>query len=132
VWYWDTSFSNNDIGDACLSGRCGGLVLPVDAHPDLLLRADGKVWSTAVQSHDSTFGLQATAPVCLHRLSVQSCFGGLPANPLFDDRMDYWVAPNPAINHLGWAGVAVPKTGTTIRVVSTSAQGNFMQVLVNK
>jgi len=25
----------------------------------------------------------------------------------------------------------VPKTGTTIRVLSTSAQDNFMQVLVN-
>lgn len=132
VWYWDTSYTNNNVGDACLSGRCGGLVLPVDAHPNLLLRADGKVWSTSVQSHDSTFGLQATDPVCLHRLSVQSCFGGLPANPLFDDRMDYWVAPNPAINHFGWAGVAVPKTGTKIRVVNTSADGNFMQVLVNK
>ncbi len=132
VWYYDTSYANNNVGDACLAGRCGGLVLPVDAHPDLLMRTDGKVWSTAVQSHDSTFGLEATDAVCLHRFSVASCFGGLPANPLFDDRMDYWMAPNPAINHFGWAGVAVPKTGTTIRVVGTSAQGNFMQVLVNQ
>ncbi len=132
VWYWDTSFEDNNVGDHCSAANCGGLVLPVDAHPALLIRADGLVWGTAVQSHDSTFGLQPTTPVCLHRLSVESCFGGLPANPLFDDRMDYWVAPNPAINHFGWAGVAVPKTGTTIRVINTSAQENFMQVQVNK
>jgi immune inhibitor A len=132
VWYYDTSFDNNNVGDACLAGRCGGLVLPVDAHPALLMRPDGRVWGTAVQSHDSTFGLEATDAFCLHRNSVQDCIGGLPANPLFDDRMDYWVAPNPAINHFGWAGVAVPKTGTTMRVVGTSTQGGFMQVLVNQ
>ncbi len=39
VWYYDTSFADNNVGDNCLSGRCGGLFLPVDAHPDLLLRA---------------------------------------------------------------------------------------------
>jgi immune inhibitor A len=41
------------------------------------------------------------------------------------------VPPNPAVGHFGWSGVAVPKTGTTIRVLSTSAQDNFMQVIVN-
>jgi immune inhibitor A len=132
VWYWDGSFSDNNVGDACLAGRCGGLVLPVDAHPELTLRPDGKVWGTAVQSYDSTFGLQATDRVCLHRAGLESCFGGLPANSLFDDRIDYWKEPIPSINHFGWAGVAVPKTGTTIRVLNTSAQGSFMQVQVNK
>jgi immune inhibitor A len=132
VWYWDSSFGDNNVGDNCAANRCGGLVLPVDAHPALLMRPDGKVWGTAVQSHDSTFGLQATDAVCLHYRDAESCIGGLPANPLFDDRMDYWVAPNPAINNFGWASVPVPKTGTTIRVVSTSAQNNLMQVLVNK
>jgi len=132
VWYYDTSFDNNNVGDACAAGHCGGLVLPVDAHPDLLIRADGKVWGTAVQSHDSTFGLQATPLVCLHRLSVESCVGGLPANPLFDDRMDYWVSPDPSINNFGWASVQVPKTGTTIRVINTSTQDNFMQLLINR
>jgi immune inhibitor A len=41
------------------------------------------------------------------------------------------VAPTPAIGHLGWSGVKVPKIGTSIRVVSVSAQDGFMQVLVN-
>ena len=46
--------------------------------------------------------------------------------------MSYWVAPDAKIGNKGWAGVDVPKTGTTIRVVSQSAKGAFMQVLVNK
>jgi immune inhibitor A len=132
VWYWDSSFSDNNVGDHCAANNCGGLVLPVDAHPNLLIRADGKVWGTAVQSYDSTFGLQPTDAYCLHRSSVESCFGGLPGNRLFDDMQDYWVAPDPSINHFGWTSVPVPHTGTTIRVLNTSAQGNFMQVHVNK
>lgn len=133
VWYYDTSFEDNNVGDNCAGGRCGGLFLPVDAHPDLLLRPDnGQVWRPRIQSYDSTFGLQATDVVCLHMNSVEGCYGGLPANPKFDDTQAYWFPPNPAIGHLGWASVPLPATGTTIRVKSVSAQGNFMQVDVNK
>lgn len=133
VWYYDTSFEDNNVGANCASGRCGGLYLPVDAHPALMLRPDnGNVWRPRVLSYDSTFGLEPTDVVCLHMNSVEGCYGGLPANPKFDDMQSYWVAPDPSINHLGWASVQVPHTGTTIRVVSVSAQGNFMQVLVNK
>lgn len=133
VWYYDTSFADNNVGDNCGGGRCGGLVLPVDAHPNLLLRPDnGQVWRPRIQSYDSTFGLEKTDVICLHINSVEGCYGGLPANKKFDDSQSYWVAPNPSIGHLGWSSVPVPNTGTTIRVVSVSAQGNFMQVHVNK
>jgi immune inhibitor A len=134
VWYYDTSFPDNNVGDNCASGRCGGLFLPVDAHPDLLLRPDnGKVWRPRVQSYDSTFGLEKTDKICLHTSStVSQCYGPLPANPLFNDNNSYWVAPNSAINNFGWASVIVPHTGTTIRVKSISSLGTFMQVDVNK
>jgi len=133
VWYYDTSYADNNVGDTCLAGRCGGLYLPVDAHPSLLLRPDtGKVWRPRIQSFDSTFSLDPVDLVCLHANSQPACYGGGSGNPLFDDTKNYWVPPNPAIGHLGWSGVQVPKTGTTIRVVSTSAQDNFMQVIVNK
>ena len=36
IWYLDYSFADNNVGDNCLSGRCGGLFLPVDAHPELV------------------------------------------------------------------------------------------------
>lgn len=134
IWYYDTSFPDNNIGDYCAAGRCGGLYLPVDAHPALMIRPDnGKVWSPRVQSYDSTFGLDPTDKICLTRSDTFSaCYGPLAAVPLFNDMLDWWVSPNPAINNFGWSGVNVPKTGTTIRVVSTSAQDNFMQVHVNK
>ena len=133
VWYYDTSFADNNVGDACLSGRCGGLFLPVDAHPSLLQRPDnGKAWRPRVQAYDSTFGVEPVDRVCLNANSIQQCYGGQAGNPLFDDTQSYWVPPNPAIGHFGWSGVQVPKTGTTIRVLNTSAQDNFMQVQVNK
>ena len=134
VWYYDTSFADNNVGDNCLAGRCGGLYLPVDAHPNLLLRPDnGKVWRPRIQSYDSTFGLQKTDQICLHTSStVSQCYGNLPANPKFDDTQSYWVAPNPAIGHFGWSSVPLPGIGVTIRVKGVSAQGNFMQVDVNK
>ena len=133
VWYYDTSFADNNVGDSCLSGRCGGLFLPVDAHPELMLRPDnGQVWRPRVQSYDSTFGLEPTDAICLHLNSIEGCYGGLPANPKFDDTQAYWFPPDASIGHLGWASVPLPATGTTIRVMSVSAQGNFMQVLVNR
>ena len=103
----------------------------MDAHPDLLLRPDGKVWRPRIQSFDSTFGLQATDEICLHFNSVGQCYPSLPANPKFNDNKSYWVAPDPSINNFGWSSVPVPHTGTTIRVVSYSNSGNFMQVIVN-
>jgi immune inhibitor A len=130
VWYYDESFPDNSIGDHCASGRCGGLFLPVDAHPDLLVRPDGRVWRPRVQSYDSTFGLQPTDQICLHLNSVNQCYGGLPANSLFDDTQSYWVAPNPAVGNFGWASVPLPATGVKIQIVNVSAQGDFMQVLV--
>ena len=134
VWYYDTSFADNNVGDNCASGRCGGLFLPVDAHPSLLLRPDnGQVWRPRIQSYDSTFGLERTDQVCLHTTStVSQCYGNLPANPVFDDTKSYWVAPDASIGNFGWSSVPVPNTGTRIRVVSTSAQGSFMQVVVNR
>ena len=120
------------MGDNCAAGRCGGLDLPVDAHPGLLIRPDnGKVWRPRVQAYDSTFGLSPTDLVCLHANTVEQCYGNLPANPVFDDTQSYWVAPNAAIGNFGWASVPLPATGTTIRVTSTSAHGEFMQVQVS-
>lgn len=135
VWYLDYSFPDNNVGDNCLSGRCGGLFLPVDAHPDLLIRPDnGKVWRPRVQSYDATFGTQKTDKICLHTNSTTvQCYGGLKGNPVFDDTQSYWVAPNPAIGNFGWASVPLPGYGVKLRVVSQSDKvGDVMEVKVNK
>ncbi len=135
VWYLDYSFADNNVGDNCASGRCGGLFLPVDAHPDLLLRPDnGQVWRPRIQSYDSTFGTEKTDKICLHvNTTFVQCYGGLKANPLFDDTKSYWVAPNPAIGHFGWASVPLPGFGVKIRVANMEDKpGSFMEVKVNK
>jgi len=129
VWYYDTSFPDNNVGDHCAAGRCGGLFLPVDAHPRLMKAPDGQVWRPRIQSYDSTFGLDTTDRIKLHKDSVGRWYGGLRANPSFDDSRSYWVAPDPSIGNFGWSSVPVPNTGTTIRVIAQ--QGVWMTVLVN-
>ena len=132
VWYYDESFFNNDVLANCEAGRCGGLYLPVDAHPELLMRADGQVWRPRVQSYDSPFGLKKTDKVCLHFNSEKSCFGGLKGNPVFDDTQSYWFPPDPDIGHFGTASVPLPGFGVTIRVLSVKQAGGaeWMRVRV--
>lgn len=135
VWYLDYSFEDNNVGDHCLDGNCGGLFLPVDAHPELLTRPDnGQVWRPRVQSYDATFGKDKTDKICLHTNSTTvQCYGGLKGNPLFDDTQSYWVAPNPAIGNFGWASTPLPAIGVKIRVTDQSDKvGGTMEVKVNK
>jgi len=61
--------------------------------------------------------------------------------PTFDDRNTYWFATDghtggpggthPGRYQPGWYSVDVPKTGTTIQVVSQSKQGNQLNLQVN-
>jgi immune inhibitor A len=137
VTYWDTDQSNNNV----FTHRGEGRILPVDAHPEPLMRTfdypQGPVlsaWSTTIQSFDSTFGLEPTDSVTLPffgRFNATSPFmqfsatlPSLPAVPVFNDLNSWWSPVTP------FASVIVPKTGTTIRVVSTSAQNSFMQIQV--
>jgi len=118
--YWDTSERNNQVRRH--PGQ--GLLLPIDAHPAVMYRADGGVWRNRVQTYDSTFGLQSTDALTLHWLSQPSYHPSLPAVPVFDDNNQYWNPDNP------WGGVINPNTGTQIRVKSISTRGSFMQIEV--
>lgn len=120
IHYWDTSQADNNT--SVHPGE--GLILPIDAHPAPLVRTTGVVWSGRVQSYDSTFGLEPTDPLTLHRVGVENNYPSLPAAPVFNDLLDYWSPVTPL------AGVKAPKTGTTIQVINTNAQGNFMEVHV--
>ncbi len=146
VSYWDEDQTNNNT-----STHPGeGLALPIDAHPEPLRRVvsyDGQnwtfnPWSATVQAYDSTFGLEATdaAYIAIHGRSTppagspagtpnrvvefEVSHPTLPAVPVFRDLNNYWFSATPA------AGVIAPRTGTSIRVVNTSAQGTMMQVHV--
>jgi len=124
ISYWDTSFDSNAVASHCASGRCGGLILPIDAHPTPLITGFGSNWRPRVQSYDATFGFEPTDAVELHLFSVPSSHPSLPAVPMFDDRNSYYDASNP------WHSVITPVTGTQIRIKSVSAKGSFMQVEV--
>jgi immune inhibitor A len=137
VSYWNAQYTDNNVG----AHPGAGLVLPVDAHPGLLYeptddegsdRANGESWRPRIQSYDSTFGRQTTDRITLHDpdTGVAGTYGGLPAVPVFDDRQDWYVAPGEQPDANGWTGVDVPRTGTRITVVSTSAHDSFMQVRV--
>jgi immune inhibitor A len=138
ISYWNEQYADNNVG----AHPGAGLVLPVDAHPGLLYeptddegadRTDGESWRPRVQSYDSTFGRQPTDRITLHDpdTGVAGTYGGQPAVPVFDDSKDWYVAPGEQSDANGWTGVDVPRTGTTITVVSTSAQDSFMQVRVD-
>ena len=124
ISYWDTSFTDNDMFSHCNAGRCGGLLLPIDAHPEVMYRPDGGIWLNRIQTYDSTFGLKDTDPITLHWIGEESHHPGLPAVPIFDDNNQYYRPANQ------YGGVINPHTGTQMRVKSVSAHGNFMQVEV--
>lgn len=118
--YWDTSQTDNNTS----SHPGQGLILPIDAHPTAMINGAGDPWRARVQSYDSTFGLEPTDALTLHWFGVESHHPSQPAVSTFDDTKSYYDPAAP------YASVIVPNTGTTIRVKSVSAQGNFMQVQV--
>ena len=122
ISYWDTSQSDNST-----SAHPGeGLILPIDAHPQTMYRADGGIWRPRIQSYDSTFTLAPTDALTLHYLSQPSYHPSQPGVSVFNDMIQHY---NPEVPT---AGVLHPNTGTTIRIKSISALGSFMQVAVNK
>lgn len=122
ISYWDSSFTDNNTSEH----PGGGLILPIDAHPNALVRPDNLKWRARVQAYDSTFSLGPTDGITLHINGVASVIPSLPGVPKFNDSTDFWDPTTPLAN------VITPNTGTTIRIKSVSAQGGFMQVAVNK
>ena len=86
IWYWDTSYSDNDVG--LHPGH--GEILPIDAHPRPIARLDGQFWRGRIALYDATFGLQRADSFTLHVNSQPSYIRGQDAVPVFDDRRSYW------------------------------------------
>jgi immune inhibitor A len=146
ITYADTDWTNNNTS----VHRGEGFALPIDARPAVLTRtglvetATGfawnfSPWSSSVQTHDATFGLEPTDAFTISFTGNLGAGGGYPARQaqfdvpisskpaerLFNDMNSYWTPAKPD------ASVITPQTGTTIRVINTSAQGSFMQIHVN-
>jgi immune inhibitor A len=120
ISYWDTRYADNNTSSH--PGR--GLILPIDSHPEPLLRDAGIPWSSRYQSFDSTFGLEKVDTLKLRRLGVDYVYPAKFGVSVFDDRVQTWRAETPA------AGVKNPNTGTQIRVKSMGRDGSTMEVEV--
>ncbi|HET7571896.1 MAG TPA: immune inhibitor A domain-containing protein [Gaiellaceae bacterium] len=127
VWYYDSSYANNNVGDHPGEGE----ILPVDAHPAIEHWNDGQVMRGRFQAYDATFGLHPTDAITLHSASGATTIASKPAVPVFDDTASWWVGSDPgdALGHYqaGWLSVKTPHTGTQIRVKSVTP-GGFMQI----
>ena len=130
--YWDTSFNDNNVGDH----PGGGLLLPVDAHPDLEhWTGTTDLMRPRILSRDSTFSVDRVPSITLHNNGVPTTLPGKPAVNVFDDSRTYWfnadghgaTNAHPGRYQPGWMGVDVPSTGTIVRVKSMSRTG-FMQL----
>lgn len=121
ISYWDSSFSNNNT----IQHPGGGLILPIDAHPETMYRSNGSIWQSRVHSFDSTFSLEPTDAISLHWLGVQNFYGSQAGNPVFNDLNQYWNPVTP------FMGVINPHTGTEITIRNQSAKGQFMQIQVS-
>lgn len=118
VNYWDTSYSDNNT----TQHPGAGLVLPVDAHPDLLANLTGAFWRGRIQTYDAPFSLRKAESFTLHVNGQPSYVRGQAAQPVFDDTTSYWRAEQP------FTGVKVAGAGVTMTVVKQ--QGTSMTVKV--
>ncbi|MBP6785995.1 MAG: immune inhibitor A [Candidatus Promineofilum sp.] len=118
ISYWDGSQEDNNT-----SAHPGeGLILPIDAHPQTMYRADGVPWRPRVQSYDSPFFNQRTDAITLHRNSMPSFHRSQRGVRIFNDNNQYWNPETPT------AGVMNPHTNTRIRILGTNRSGQFMSV----
>lgn len=116
VNYNDNSFPDNRTSEH----PGGGLVLPIDAHPEPLYNLQGVPWRGRIQTYDAPFSLKRSDSFFLNVAGKPSYIRGTKAQPLFDDTRSYWNEALPAV------GVKTPGIGVTLRV--TKQQGTSMTV----
>ncbi|RSM56181.1 protease [Amycolatopsis sp. WAC 01376] len=118
VSYWNTSEMDNNTSEHLGSG----LILPIDAHPAPIYNIEGAPWRSRIAGYDMPFSLRKADSFTLHVNGKPSYVRGRNAVPLFDDTGTFLFPDQPN------AGVILPATGTTIRVLSQS--GTSMRVRV--
>lgn len=119
VSYWDTSYADNNTS----THPGGGLVLPVDAHPDAIYNLQGAAWRSRVQVYDAPFSLTKARSFSLNINGVPSYIRGQAAQPVFDDSRSYW---DPAIP---LSSVVVPNAGVRMQVLSQN--GTSMRLAIS-
>ena len=128
ISYWNSQYTDNNVGDH----PGGGLVLPIDAHPQFTHWADGTLMRPRILSFDSTFGLDKVPALTLHNNGVATTIPAKPAVPVFSDANNPWsdcdgdacTGAHPGRYQPGWYSVDIPNTGTKVRVKSVSSRAS--------
>ncbi len=134
ISYWNTQYTDNNVGDH--PGE--GLILPIDAHPQLSHWRDRTLMRPRILSFDSTFGLDRVPKLRLHKDGVAATISSKPAVSVFNDSRDYWsncdrhacTGAHVGRYQPGWNSVDTPNTGTKIRVKSVNRNG-IMRVTID-
>lgn len=121
ISYWDTSITDNNTSQH--HGQ--GLVLPVDAHPDLVYRLDGNPWRPRIQAYDVPFSSRKASSFTLHNQGKASYVRGQAGVSEFDDSRSYY---REDVSAGIYYGVKIPKHGVKIKVLSEN--GTSMRVRV--
>lgn len=125
IWYWDTSYSDNNTQ----VHPGGGEALPIDARPEALRWSDDSIARNRIQTFDATFGLDPTDPISLQlETGTETLDLDVPSQApvtVFDDSdpMAYYDEANPRHS------VKVGGTGTRIEVIS-GTPNTSLQVVV--
>jgi len=121
ISYWDTSFADNNTS----AHPGGGLILPIDAHPDLVYRLDGLPWRPRIQGYDAPFGLNKADSFTLHVNGAASYIRGQNGQRLFDDSRSYYREDLAANMRYG---VKVANAGVKIRVLTQNGTSMRIQI----
>ncbi|MEU5363135.1 immune inhibitor A domain-containing protein [Streptomyces sp. NPDC005925] len=121
IWKWDTSQADNNTSQH----PGAGLILPVDAHPNVLKWSDGTLMRNRVQAYDSPFSLFRTDGITLHNADVATRIPAKKGVSVFNDHTHtYYDVANKT------AGVKVTDTNTTIKIAKEAWNGSTISVQV--
>ncbi|MDO0927510.1 immune inhibitor A [Streptomyces sp. TG1A-8] len=123
IWKWDTSQADNNTNAGDHPGT--GQILPVDAHWKALKWSDGTLMRNRMQAFDSTFSLDATDAITLHKADKATQIGSQKGVPVFNDHTSTYYDPqNPT------GGVKVIDTNTKIRITDQAKDGSILELEV--
>ncbi|MGW3951376.1 immune inhibitor A domain-containing protein [Streptomyces sp. NPDC004752] len=121
IWKWDTSQQDNNTG----AHPGTGLILPVDSHPGALRWTDGTLMRNRIQAYDSTFSLEPTDGITLHKADVPTVIKPSRGVPVFNDHTSTYYDPaNPA------GGVKITDTNTKIKIARQAWDGSTIEIEV--
>ncbi|QYJ05609.1 immune inhibitor A [Nocardioides panacisoli] len=124
VNYWDTSYTDNNTSQH--PGH--GLVLPVDAHPEVDYNLEGEAWRGRIQTYDAPFGKERVDSFPLHVDGKRSYVRGGKGNNVFKDNdPDRYYAP---YAEAGMERIGVKVAGAGVKIKVLKQKGPRMTIRV--